>query len=186
MHWPSWNADTAATVQALAAIVQGILTILALMAAIGIPLWQQWRGRVEDRASRAAELAGLRHALHTEVGAIGLQCLIELDTWTKAPAPAAPKNLRTAKLPHLTIYEANASRIGLLARNEIIGLIGFSGTLHDLSIVVEDMERRQAQGPDDRQTLRISFPMPVAARQTSSKPSLALRMPRKIAPSSRS
>jgi hypothetical protein len=84
MDLPSWGADKAATVQALAAIGQGVLTVLALIAAIGVPWWQHRRGRVEDRKRHAAELAGLRLALHTEVGAIGLQLLIELESWVKA------------------------------------------------------------------------------------------------------
>jgi hypothetical protein len=37
MDLPSWGADKAATVQALAAIGQGVLTVLALIAAIGVP-----------------------------------------------------------------------------------------------------------------------------------------------------
>jgi uncharacterized protein (UPF0332 family) len=133
MHWPSWSADTAATVQAIAAIAQGVLTILALIAAIGIPWWQLRQGRAEERKRREAELVGLRQGLHTEVGVVALQCLAERQSWIKATATAATKNVRTAKLPRLTIYEANCNRIGLLTRNEISSLIGFSSTLHDIS-----------------------------------------------------
>jgi hypothetical protein len=38
-----------------------------------------------------------------------------------------------------------------------VSLIGFSGTLHDISVVVEDMDRRAAHGSDDRQTLQMLF-----------------------------
>ena len=136
------------------AIAQVVMPVLALMAAIGVPWWQQREGRKEDRTRRAVDLAGLRLALHTEVGAIGLQCLIELNSWAKAAASPAPKNLRTAKLPRLVIYEANASKIGLLTRGEIMGLISFSGMLYDISVVIADMGLRSVQGPDDLRVLQ--------------------------------
>ena len=157
MRWPSWTAETSAAVQAVAAIAQGILTFVALMTAIGVPWWQQQQERAEGRKRQAGELAGLRQGLYTEVGVVALQCLIELDGWTKAAATSTPKSVRTAKLPQLTIYEANASRVGLLTRNEIVSLIGFAGTLHDISVVVEDVNGRASHRPDESQTLQVLF-----------------------------
>jgi hypothetical protein len=152
---PPWNSDEAATVQAIAAIAQGLLTVVALAIAIGVPMWQQRRVRQDGKKNRADELAGLRHALHTEVGMVGLQCLIELYSWLKVERPTAVKNPRTARLPPLTIYNANAAKIGLLTRAEIVPLVGFSGTLHDIFAVADDMTLRGLQGPEARETLQI-------------------------------
>jgi hypothetical protein len=58
-------------------------------------------------------------------------------------------------LPPLTIYKGNAGKIGLLTRNEIVPLIGFSGTLHDISVVVDEMIQRGLQGLETRETLEV-------------------------------
>jgi hypothetical protein len=120
-----------------------------------VPWWQHHAARIDDKKDRAAELAGIRQALHTEVGMVAMQCLIELDGWLKAAPPPAVKNPRTARLPSLTILEATAGKIGLLTRDEIVHLIGFAGTLHDISVAVEDMIDRQLQGAENRQTLTV-------------------------------
>jgi hypothetical protein len=123
--------------------------------AIFVPSRQQRLRDAADARSRAEELSNLRHALHTEVGTIATQCHAELWTWLSAPPPPAIKNLRTSRLPPLAIYQANLTKIGLLTRDEIVQLIGFSGTLHDIAMVVDDMAQRQAQGPDERKTIEL-------------------------------
>lgn len=52
MDLPAWNGDRAATVQALAAIMQAVLTIVALGIAIGVPWWQGYRERKRQAADR--------------------------------------------------------------------------------------------------------------------------------------
>ena len=153
MRLPNWSSETSAVVQGIASLSQAFMTIIALMVAIAVPWWQQRQNRNEDRVRRAADLAGLRLALHTEVGAIGLQCLFELKSWQRLEPPPAKRTLITARFPRLVIYEANANRIGLLTRDEIMGLIGFFGTLQDISVVVLDMETRQIQGADERERI---------------------------------
>lgn len=134
---PPWNTDKAATVQALG-------TILALGIAIAIPWWQQ-------RLTRRAEQHSLRHALHNQVGMVAKVCLDELNSWRNA---GADKDPRTARLPPLTIFDANAGKIGLLTDDEIVPLIAFSGTLHDLSVVVGGItEPRVWEAREDIQVL---------------------------------
>ena len=62
MALPGWTADQAATVQALTAICQAALTIIALALAIGVPSWQrrqEQRQREADRTIQARTLAWL-------------------------------------------------------------------------------------------------------------------------------
>jgi hypothetical protein len=132
-----------------------ILTVLALGIAIWVPGRQQKQVRDDAVRRRTDRMAGLRHALHTEIGMAGFQCRKELDSWLKAELSPAQKNPRTARLAPLRIYEANAGAIGLLTREEIVPLVGFSGTLHDISVVVEDMIRRGSQDPKEYQTLQL-------------------------------
>lgn len=85
MHIPIFDVNAAATYQADSAIVQGILTMIALIVAVGVPWWQQRNGRHQDRMLRCSELAGLRLALHTEVGVIARECIAEQMGWSNAP-----------------------------------------------------------------------------------------------------
>jgi hypothetical protein len=155
MGMPIWNPDQAATVQAITAIAQGLLTVIALAVALGVPWWQQKQIRGEDKRRQKDELAGLRHALHTEVGMAARQCLVELEHWLQGDARLVPKNPRTARFPPLTIYRANADKIGLLTRNEIVHLMGFAGTMHDISVVADDMMQREFRGPEHREVIEL-------------------------------
>jgi len=46
MNLPAWNSDQSATIQALVATVQGMLTIIALGIAIGVLWWQVRRTEI--------------------------------------------------------------------------------------------------------------------------------------------
>jgi type II secretory pathway pseudopilin PulG len=153
---PSWTADQAATIQAITAIV-------GIAIAIGVPWWQQHKVQKRAEKEKAEEIKTLRLALHAEVSMIALQCLREFHDWCNA-SPPAQKNLRTAKFPPLIIYDGNVSKIGLLSRDEILSLIAFSGTLHDIGVVVHDMAgitdtngiiTAPNQGPENRETLKL-------------------------------
>ena len=95
--------------------------------------------------TRATELQNLRQALHTEVALTASQCLKTLNDFTRTDSTT--KNPRSALMPRLVIYEQNTGKIGLLSRNEIVNLIRFSGELYDLSVVANDLIRRQMAGP---------------------------------------
>jgi hypothetical protein len=95
--------------------------------------------------TRATELQNLRQALHTEVAMTASQCLKTLNDFTRTDSTT--KNPRSALMPRLVIYEQNTGKIGLLSRNEIVNLIRFSGELYDLSVVANDLIRRQMAGP---------------------------------------
>jgi hypothetical protein len=120
-----------------------------------IAWWQQGRARRAEHQARACELSNLRRALYEEVAVIANQCLIELGKWRLAPPPPTRIEPRTARLPPLVIFQANAGQAGLLSRDENIHLIGFSGTLHDLSIAVSDMIERELQDPEIRQHVAV-------------------------------
>jgi hypothetical protein len=83
------------------------------------------------------------------------QCFLELKSWLDAPPPPAYKNPRTARMPPLMILQANAGKVGMLTRDEVVHLIRFSGALHDLSVVVNDMSDRQLNGLENREVLEI-------------------------------
>ncbi len=150
-HWIEGHPGTAAWVQAVGSII-----LLAI--AIGVPLWQQRTARVADRQAKAAELSSLRLALQTEVGMVSNQCLVELRYLLDG---GSQKNPRTARLPPLVIFEANAEKVGLLTRGEIIHLIGFSGTLHDLSVMATN-EMTESGGVTP---MRGSRPPPIETDQ---------------------
>jgi hypothetical protein len=136
---------------ALGALIGGIAAGTAAYVGVRTTINEQAK---TDAETKAAELAGIRLALHTEVSAIGLQCHIELAS-RRASGPARSPVV-TARLPRLIVYEANANKIGLLTREEILALIGFSGTLHDIVSHVDDMSRLEPfPGPDARQALMV-------------------------------
>ena len=175
MTLPSWTADQAAAIQAITAIVQAVLTVIALFIAIYVPKQQYSQARKSDAerrtneladvaAKKADEVAAIRLALNTEVQMVATQCLREFNDWCDAPQPPVQKNLRTAKFPPLAIYEGNTSKIGLLTRGEIVPLIAFSGTLHDLGVAVNEMAitptsmqilTNPNQGFENQQTLKL-------------------------------
>jgi type II secretory pathway pseudopilin PulG len=157
MSLPFWTADQAATIQAITAIV-------GIAIAIGVPYFQQRSIQQKAAKDKSGEIAAIRLAFHTEVLMVAAQCRHEFTSWHDAPPPPSQKNLRTAKFPPLLIYEGNVSKIGLLTRPEIVSLIAFHGTLHDISRVVNDMEGTDItndvktapnQGPENRKTLML-------------------------------
>ena len=85
---------------------------------------------------------------------IANQCHIELNSWLTHPQTLV-ENLRTARLPPLVVFEANAGKVGLLTRSEIVHLVAFSGTLHDLSVMVDDMAERGLQGKEASQAVQV-------------------------------
>src|SRR4051812_22029642 len=119
MPIPNWTSDQAATIQAIASLVGIVTAIIGIVIAILVPNWQQ--SGIQEKAAhdKADEVRAIRLALHTEVSMTALQCLREFHDWCDAPPPPGFKNVRTAKFPLLTIYEGNASKIGLLSREEI-------------------------------------------------------------------
>jgi hypothetical protein len=141
LSWIEGHPGTAAWVQAVGAII-------ALVIAIAVPWFQQWW-------TKLAEQRSLRHALHTEVAMVAEQCILELRHWRVAQPPPTPINPRTALLPPLVIFSGNSGKVGLLSREEILHLIGFSGTLHDLSIVVNDMIERDVHGKEYRERVQV-------------------------------
>jgi hypothetical protein len=130
-HLPTWTDQEAATVLALAAITQAALTIAALGIAIYVPWRQQRQVRDAEQKTKALELASLRLALHSEVGATGRQC-IRLSVTGQIQR----------SLPPLTILQANAGKIGLLTREEVLNLVGLSSVLFDMSVFVNDETER--------------------------------------------
>src|ERR1700694_2120106 len=65
---------------------------------------------------RDEDLAAVRLALHTEVGMVALQCLLEFKDWSEVlKHPGQHKDLHTAYLPPLKIYDENAHYIGRLS-----------------------------------------------------------------------
>jgi hypothetical protein len=143
--------------QALAGIVGGLLggAFASYAAYIGVKTTLEGQATIESD-KRAAELASIRVALHTEAGMIGLQCLIEFLSWYESLKPPGQiKNPRTATFPPLTIYRSVSNQIGSLTPEECVPLIGFAGALHDVSVVAQDMVSKQGQSVDDRKTMAI-------------------------------
>jgi hypothetical protein len=122
-----------------AAAVQAISTSVALPIAIFVPWWQQRQNRKSVFEQQQTEISALRFALREEVMMHGKQCSEAACLWETFET----FNPRSAALPPLTIYEANASKVGLLMRGEIIPLIAFAGTLADLRNLVNDIQRRK-------------------------------------------
>jgi hypothetical protein len=60
-------------------------------------------------------------------------------------------SIRSGILPPLTIFEANANQIGLLSRDEIVNIIGFSAGLADLRYLVARISQTNRVELDDRQ-----------------------------------
>jgi hypothetical protein len=78
------------------------------------------------------------------VGLVARECL-HLAELLSSGDPAQ-MNLRSLRMPPLTILQANAGKIGLLTRDEIVHLIGFSATLFDMAVVANDLMGRQMTG----------------------------------------
>jgi len=141
------------TIAALAQAFTAVVALAIAVAAIILPARQQ-------RKREQAEIDAVRLALHTEVAMIGKQCLEEYRAWTAALESGAGKDVRTAMLPPLTIYNAIASSIGRLTRDEIVSLIGFSSTLADISTVAARIDRDRKgvpPVPDDKKALVVLF-----------------------------
>jgi hypothetical protein len=60
---------------------------------------------------------------------------------------------RSASLPPLTVFEANAGRIGVLDRTEITSLIAYSSNLADLRYLVGDLRRSGRMEQEDKQLI---------------------------------
>jgi len=137
---------------AIGGIIGGGLGALGAVIAVKVAFDQQ---AVKDARKDAAELASIRQALRSEVAMIANQCVVELQSWIDVKKTGGMKDSRTARLPPLLIYAAMTPQFGRLSRPEIIGLIGFAGTLHDLSTVAESLARKTTQSPDDQETMII-------------------------------
>jgi hypothetical protein len=146
-----WVGQNAAAIQAISAVVQGVLTIFTIWFAIYIPKQQRVHERARDEAERLNErllakekesslLKHTRIALREAVLMISGACLHATDLWIRSKDAIS---IRSLIFPPLTVFEANAARIGQLARDEIIGLVGFSASLADLRIIVHDIEGRR-------------------------------------------
>lgn len=120
LDWMGQNPNAAAWVQALGAI-------FALAIAILIPWWQ---GRLDRRADEG----NLRHALQVQVMVMAQEYLDEFTHWQKAGF--AEDRPQMPQLPALTVFDANADKLGLLKNDEIIPLIWLAGDLHNLSVLV--------------------------------------------------
>jgi hypothetical protein len=151
--------------QALGGIVGALIggSLAAFAAYTGVKTTIEGQEATEARRL-SDEVKGIRRALHTEVGMIGLQCLYECRAWNKYVGSIYDKELRTAKLPPLTIYNSVSPRTGLLAREEIVPLIGLSGTLHDINMVIQAAEikvyydsAKPITSQNERKTLALLF-----------------------------
>jgi hypothetical protein len=131
--WLAQGQNSAAT-QAIVAIAQAILTVLALFIAIVVPAWQTHSARVATEKDAADRLRNLRIALREEVLLFSQQCKYAFDTFAEASRHGSffRMSLRSIIFPPLVVFESNASQIGLLKREEAVSLLGFSGTLFDL------------------------------------------------------
>jgi hypothetical protein len=108
-----------------------------------------------DAERRAQEIAAIRLALHTEIGMIALICVRELEEW-RALRSGAQKDPRTARLPPLTIYNSVCGNVGRLTREEIVPLIKFASTLHDIETVAAKMAVQSTiQTAHDQQTIAL-------------------------------
>ncbi len=138
----------------IGALVGGALAAYAAYISVKTTLKGQEKS---DALKLSNEIAGIRRALHTEVGMIGLQCMHECKDWQSSISPRmAPKSTRTAKMPPLTIYNSISPRIGLLTREEIVPLISFSGTIHDAQMVVQSIDNRGTH-PNDEDKRLLAF-----------------------------
>jgi hypothetical protein len=88
---------------------------------------------------------------------IALVCIKEFEDWRRLLNKyGAQKDPRTARLPPLTIYNSVCSNVGRLTRAEIVPLIKFAGTLHDIEIIATKMAvQSTAQTAHDQQTIAL-------------------------------
>jgi hypothetical protein len=146
-----WIGQNAAAIQAISAVVQGILTIVTIWFAIHLAKQQRQHERSLDEAERLNEralakekessiLKHTRIALREEVLMMSNACLRATDLWLHSNDAIT---IRSLIFPPLTVFEANASLIGQLDRNEIIGLVAFSASLADLRIIAHHIEERR-------------------------------------------
>ena len=140
-----WQTQTGAAFAIAAALLGAVAILYQTETTQCLEEARRKQAKDAELVTRATEVQNLRQALHTEVAMTASQCLKTLggfsgtDSTTKSP--------RSALMPRLVIYEQNAGKIGLLSRNEIVNLIRFSGELYDLSIVANDLIRRQTESP---------------------------------------
>jgi hypothetical protein len=103
--------------------------LIALVIAVAVPIWQRGTARKDTKKK-------LRIALREEVLILSSQLEVELKSWNHT----VPDGVTTAKFPPLRVFEGNVSNIGLLERDEITTLLRLSGALHDLRVVVTEIE----------------------------------------------
>jgi hypothetical protein len=143
---------------ALGGLIGGLIggALAAYAAYVGVKTTLEGQAS-SDKERRAKENAAIRLALHTEVRMIAFQCLAEFGSWRAIlSAPGAQKDPRTALLPPLTIYNSVSSKIGRLSREEIVPLIGFAGSLHDVRTVAARMaQQTTTQTNNDQQTIAL-------------------------------
>jgi predicted membrane-bound mannosyltransferase len=147
--WLLHEANAAAEVQTITAIVQAFFTLLALAIAIYVPWKQQQVIARREKEKQDDDTATLRAALREEVLMSSQQCELAFVSFSKYQL-ALP---RSGSLPSLTVFEANASKIGWLNRDEITSLIAFSGTLADIRYLVADLARIGRIDGDDRSNI---------------------------------
>jgi len=133
-------------------LVGGALAAYAAFVAVKTTLEAQ---AIADANRRAHEIAAIRLALHTEVGMIATVCIREFEDW-RALRSGAEKNPSTARLPPLSIYNSVCGNVGRLTRAEIVPLIKFAGTLHDIEIVAAKMAvQSTTQSANDQKTIAL-------------------------------
>ena len=121
-----------------AAWLQAGGSILALIIAIGFPLWQQWK-------VRKRELAALRLAFYTEVRIAAHNCLQLLEL--RIAGHAAHKDPRLSRMP-LPVFQGNSGKIGLLTTAEIVSLLNFASVLSDMMVLASDLPMGEASVQD--------------------------------------
>jgi hypothetical protein len=116
--WLLHEANATAEVQALTAIVQAFFTLAALAIAIFVPWRQQSNIERRSKEQHDHDVAHLRTALREEVIMFSQQCELAFVSFSRYGPPLP----RSGSLPPLTVFEANASKIGWLNREEITSL----------------------------------------------------------------
>lgn len=67
-------------------------------------------------------------------------CVEATELWVRSREAIT---IRSLIFPPLIVFDANASLVGQLDRNEFVELVGFSASLADLRIIAHDIERRR-------------------------------------------
>jgi hypothetical protein len=101
-----------------------------------------------DNERRENENAAIRLAFHTEVGMVALQCLRELEGWRAVLlSPGVQKDVRSAVMPPLTIYNSVSSNIGILSRDEIVSLVGSRGRCVTFETLLRKWHNKPRRNP---------------------------------------